>query len=396
VSISQPPGQGRSKSGGRPGGKPGTTPSSGRPPAGNGRTGSQAPQRSGNGRSTTQKPGANRTGNQRSASEKTAGNRQVSAKNLKQGAQGRPGAKQAPGRPGDGRGRGAYQTPVQIPSRRPSPTVIGIGAVALVVIVVLVLVLVGTGGSGKTQTLLNSRSAAPASLVAQVSNVPESVFDKVGLPAEITNYPKKVKGQKPLTDPGLPEMLYMGAEYCPFCGAERWAMVMALSKFGTFKNLKITFSSVSDFAPDTATFSFYGSTYTSQYLAFKPFELATNQPAASTAACNVNGYSCLDTNYTSEDNNLFQKLGGGSFPFMDFGNVVMQSGAGFGNQPLALQGLTANQIAADFYTPTSAVAQAEDGSANYLTAGICAMTKNQPATVCSASYVKAAQTKAGL
>ena len=79
-------------------------------------------------------------------------------------------------------------------------------------------------------------------------------------------------------------MLYEGAEYCPFCAAERWAMVMALSKFGTFWGLKLTNSSVSDFAPDTATFSFYGSTYTSKYLAFKPVELATNEPAASSTA----------------------------------------------------------------------------------------------------------------
>jgi hypothetical protein len=32
-------------------------------------------------------------------------------------------------------------------------------------------------------------------------------------------------------------MLYIGAEYCPYCAAERWPLVMALSKFGTFSNL---------------------------------------------------------------------------------------------------------------------------------------------------------------
>jgi len=171
-------------------------------------------------------------------------------------------------------------------------------------------------------------------------------------------------------------------------------MVMALSKFGTFSGLQLTNSSVSDFAPDTATFSFYGSTYTSQYLAFKPYELATNEPAA-TGACNVNNYACLQTPPAAAAN-LLTTLGGGSFPFMDFGNKAMQAGAGFGNQPLVMAGMTASQIAAQLKIPSSAVAKAEDGSANYITGAICAMTGNTPSNVCSTSVVKAAQKKEGV
>ena len=40
-------------------------------------------------------------------------------------------------------------------------------------------------------------------------------------------------GQPALTSGGKPEILYVGAEYCPYCAAERWAMVVALSRFGT-------------------------------------------------------------------------------------------------------------------------------------------------------------------
>jgi hypothetical protein len=123
--------------------------------------------------------------------------------------------------------------------------------------------------------------------------------------------------------------------------------------------------------------------------------VATNEPAATGAACNVNGYACLDS-ITNTEGNLWQKLGSGSFPFMDFGNTVMQAGAGYSNQPLVLQGLTTGEIAAQLTDPSSAIAQAEDGSANYVTAGICAMTGNSPSNVCSAPYVKAAETKAGV
>ena len=379
MSISQPPAQGRGKSGAKPGSGAG----SGRPPGSNGRKGGQS----------TQRPAGPNA--QRNNSLKTAGNRQVTPKAAAQRSAGRPGDRQkqsAGGRPGAPRGRGP--APVQVPSRRLSPTVLGIGAIALVVVVVVVIVLVGVNKSPGKQQGTNLSSLAPASLVAAVTSVPESVFAKVGLPSEIVNYPKKVSGHAPLTDPGLPEFLYEGAEYCPFCAAERWAMVMALSKFGTFSGLKVTFSSVSDFAPDTATFSFYKSTYKSKYLAFVPVELATNQ-AAATGACNVNGYACLETP-TTEQSNLLQSLGGGSFPFMDFGNKLVQAGAGFENQPLALQGLTAQQVAAQLTDPSSAVAQAEDGSANYLTGAICAITGNMPAGVCSAPYVKDAQKKEGV
>jgi len=39
------------------------------------------------------------------------------------------------------------------------------------------------------------------------------------------------------------------------------------------------------------------------------------------------------------------------------------------------------------------VAQAEDGSANYLTAAICIMTEGNPASVCAAPVVKQAEAK---
>ena len=63
--------------------------------------------------------------------------------------------------------------------------------------------------------------------------------------------------------------------------------------------------------------------YTSQYLAFKPYELATNEPAATGAACNVNTYACLEYRPTrAATKRCSTTLGSGSFPFMDFGNKL--------------------------------------------------------------------------
>ena len=78
---------------------------------------------------------------------------------------------------------------------------------------------------------------------------------------------------------GKPELLYIGAEYCPFCAAQRWAMVAALSRFGTFSNLSLTHSASADVYPDTPTFSFYQSTYSSKYLTFTSVETNTNEPS---------------------------------------------------------------------------------------------------------------------
>jgi Domain of unknown function (DUF929) len=277
-------------------------------------------------------------------------------------------------------------------ARNPKRIFLTIGPIVLVVVVVVVLVVVSAVHKSPTQKLTPplAHSEQP-SLLMKVAGVPESVFNQVGLPSEISNYAQKVKGQRPLRQGGLPVMLYVGAEYCPFCAAERWAMVMALSKFGSFSNVGTTSSSTADFAPDTPTFTFYKSTYKSNYLVFQPYELATNMPAAAGSQCNVGGYACLDTSISKTDYDIFENVGGGSFPFMDFGNLVAQSGAGFEQQPLALQGLDWDQVASQLYESNSAVAQAEDGSANYLTAAICVMTGNQPSSVCSVPYVSQAQ-----
>ena len=38
-----------------------------------------------------------------------------------------------------------------------------------------------------------------------------------------------IKGAS-LTSDGKPQMLYIGAEFCPYCAAMRWSMAVALSK----------------------------------------------------------------------------------------------------------------------------------------------------------------------
>ena len=125
---------------------------------------------------------------------------------------------------------------------------------------------------------------APAAVVHDVTNIPMSVYNKVGINSTGTavSPPTVLKGQPPLTlDGKSPSMLYYGAEYCPYCAAERWAMTAALSRFGTFTGLKITASSHTDVFPETHTFSYDGATYTSPYIHFFPIEQFSTTPTAS-------------------------------------------------------------------------------------------------------------------
>jgi hypothetical protein len=188
-------------------------------------------------------------------------------------------------------------------------------------------------------------------------------------------------------------VLYIGAEYCPYCAAERWAMIAALSRFGTFNGLSTIRSAARDGSgtaepfPNTATWTFAKASYASKYLTFTPVEQFTNIPDKSTG-----GYTPLMT-LTAAQQALLQKYDGanqGAIPFIDYGNKYMSVGASY--DPGVLKGLTWSQIATDLHTPSSPVALAALGAANYATAAICGITNDQPATACTPA-VKALQAK---
>ena len=179
-------------------------------------------------------------------------------------------------------------------------------------------------------------------------------------------------------------MLYVGAEYCPYCATERWAVAVALSRFGRFTGLGQTASSPSDVYPSTATLTFHGATYSSSYLSFTGKELQSNKV--------VNGtYATLDTLSVAQDALVTKLNKGGGIPFIDMGGKYTISGATY--DPGVLKGKTHAEIAAALSDPTSAIAKGADGSANVITAAICVSTKDKPAEVCTSAGVKAAAAK---
>ncbi len=255
--------------------------------------------------------------------------------------------------------------------RRKMLTIGGITTVVLVVVAVIVIVGVTKGGSNKTSSDL--RTAASPAVVQQLTTIPSSTYEAVGA-GNTSGGPKKVSGT-PLTSNGKPVFFYYGAEYCPYCATERWAVVTALSRFGTWSNLQQTTSASQDTPPSIPTFSFYGAKFTSQYLDFQSLETYTNQRSG-------NFYSTLQKP-TKEQTALVEKYDGanGSIPFLDFGNKYTSSGATYDYS--VLQGKSWDEIASQVRDPSTDTSKGVLGAANSITAALCNMTNGQPGSVCN-------------
>ena len=247
----------------------------------------------------------------------------------------------------------------------------------------------GTGGAGGAGGIPGP-TPAPASVVSALADVPSSVVDEVGKPGTGVVPPIALPaGEAPVVADGLPAVIYVGAEYCPFCAAERWALAVALSRFGTFAGLGEIQSSTTDVYPGTSTLTFHGSTFTSPYVSFEPVEEYSNVPD------DDGGYQPLDTP-TAAENRLIDRYssptyvpgitaGSVSYPFVILGSVALISGAQY--DPGLLEGLSQAQIASDLSDATSPVTQAIVGSANELTAAICTATHGSPASACTSPGV---------
>jgi hypothetical protein len=239
-----------------------------------------------------------------------------------------------------------------------------LGSVVGVVVVLAVIAIVALNRpAGKNNTAGNRVAANPA-IVKQVADVSPATLLKVG-EGSIGSPPKKIS-DPPLTNGGKPEVLFVGGEFCPYCAAERWSLIQALSRFGHFSNLSEISSSSTDVDPNTPTFSFYKSNYASKYVSFVPVE-------------NEDRNQKQLVPMTPAEQTLFAKYTNG-YPFVYFGGKYVITSPSY--DPATLKGLTQAQVAAQLNDPNSKVAKGVDGAANAMTAAICSMTNNQPANVC--------------
>jgi hypothetical protein len=246
-----------------------------------------------------------------------------------------------------------------------------------VVAAVAVLIIVKLGskpGSGGDSGV----TAADPAVVGRATGVPASVLDGVGDGGIPMSF-RSVAGSPPaLTQGGLPRVLYVGGLFCPFCATERWPMVVALSRFGSFSGLRFARSAVQgETIQDIHTFDLSGSTYTSPYLAFTPFETSdrNHRQLQSLSAADAQLVSTYDAPPT-----LPSTATPGTIPFIDFGNKWVLAGASY--DATLLEGKTWSQVASAAASGTGVGTQV-DGTANWMTAAICSLTSGKPASVCS-------------
>jgi len=275
------------------------------------------------------------------------------------------------------------------PPRRSPTALLTWGAVALVLIIVIVLVVVKISSSSTSTGGSTAFIPTSQQIVNDVTNIPPSVYDKVGVTSSVTQVvpPTIVKGQKPLVVAGLPGIFYFGAEYCPYCAAERWAIVASLSRFGKWANLGDMTSSTSDVFPGTQTFTFLKAKLTSPYVGLQTAEVYSNQPAASGGYQPLQQITPAQNSLVStyDNSKYFPGTQGNSFPFVSIGNKALVSGASF--SPSILQGLSRSDIASNLNDPTNPATQAIVAASNYLSASTCSITGEMPASVCTSKGV---------
>jgi hypothetical protein len=268
---------------------------------------------------------------------------------------------------------------------------VGTAVVAAAGIVTVVVVAV-PGSSKSTATVAPSpappSSTAPAAprtpadpaLVQRVTTLPTSVFADVPARTDVGSVPVSVNGPA-LTESGKPVIFWYGAEYSPFSALERWPLIIALSRFGTWSSLSTVTSSSTDTPASIAGFTFYGARYSSRYVAFESVEAYTNQPAGD------NYYTPLQSP-TSQQQALVSRYDGanGSIPFIDFANQATVSGSTYDYS--VLEGRSADEIAAALSDPSTDISQSIIGSANVITNEICRLTDNQPTSACPTGRVQ--------
>ncbi len=273
---------------------------------------------------------------------------------------------------------------------------VALGLIIVAIILLAALVFIRHDTISNQPTTAEVFDPAPTSLVQALAQVPASVANTVGVSSNsgtitaplATNNPSLWMASTRRVSL-IPVIFFYGAEFAPYAAAERWPLVIALSRFGTFSQLGLIQSSGSDAYSGIATFTFSHVNYSSVWVDLQAVErystmnptgiryTSLKKPTARQAA-SVAVYDTSDA----------------TFPLLDIANHYTLVGASF--TPSAIEGLSQSQIAADLSIPGSPVAQAVLASANEITAAVCTVTGQRPAATCHARSVLAADDKMGI
>jgi thiol-disulfide isomerase/thioredoxin len=177
--------------------------------------------------------------------------------------------------------------------------------------------------------------------------------------------PKKVLGNfmqvsnQPLRRPsGKTLIFFMGAGFCPYCASERWAIVSALTNFGSWQGLVENTSADHDEKYlNIPTVNFVAAKYTSEYLEFVGRETA-DRNFEPLQELDERDYEILDTFNPNQ-----------MIPFLLIDGQFMQVGSGY--SPQLLEGMSHAKVKEGVQNPASTLGRAIRIEADNITALIC-------------------------
>lgn len=226
----------------------------------------------------------------------------------------------------------------------------------------------------------------PSALWTPLTNISRSIWAPVGTGQ--ASAPQRVQ---PIAT-GAPTVLFIGAEYCPYCAALRWPLAIALSRFGQLTGAEFMTSAANDVHPNTPTYSFQHAHYTSADVTLKTVELYTNHPSA------LGGYTVLQ-HPTSAENAIWKQydkppyvpsaLDAGSIPFLLIGGRYLWIGSPY--TPSMLANRNWSEIVRTVTAGKSSLARTILQNANEMTAAICASDGGHPGSVCNVAAIRTAE-----
>lgn len=219
---------------------------------------------------------------------------------------------------------------------------------------------------------------------------------------------------------GKPSVVYIGAISCIYCGESRWAMAMALSRFGAFKNLYVGYSSFGDgdlptlyWIPQNYTtkgLARFGNEYDSNYINFysaeydspitQGFQLPASTNPIQYFVANATNSSYLKAMQFMNGTHAFQ---GTPFTFWGTSLNLGATGVVFGNgtsqtaisNNLPLTYMSHQQLITLLKNFNSTFAYEEYAAADIYVAQVCPAINNS-AQVCSLPAIRAYESKMGL
>jgi hypothetical protein len=270
---------------------------------------------------------------------------------------------------------------------------VALGLIIVAIILLAVLVFIRHNAGPSQPAAVETFTPAPPSLLQSLAQVPVLASNTVGVTSinNPTMPPTSTKNPSMWTastkhSASAPVIFFYGAEFAPYAAAERWPVLVALSRFGTFGQLGLMQSSGSDAFSGINTFTFSHVTYSSHLLDLQAVERYS--------VLNPTGahYESLQKPTRRQGGAVSSyDTSSATFPLLDIANRYVLVGSSF--TPSALAGLSQSQIAADLAVPQNPVAQAVLSSANEITAAICTVTGQRPGKVCGARGVLAADQK---